>query len=236
MKNNLRQREKISTIGSCFTLIELLVVIAIIAILAAMLMPALQKARERSRRASCANSEKQIILGAILAYAEDSDGYLPSCRRQASQNGTVYDYALDALGYYQYNTGGYIDRKVFHKGCPTYPEERFQSGKYRPAYTYNAFLGQGPGGWINTTYKAKPTRISQVFKPSIKIISGDGIMAYWLGPFVGFGNEGTHFRHDDGANFMHFDGHVSYIKINAVSLDTTDKATIRKYFVPYLAE
>ncbi len=70
----MRTRVK-SAKTSAFTLIELLVVIAIIAILAAMLLPALSKAKEKAMMANCLNNHKQLIL-AWLMYAGDNRDHL----------------------------------------------------------------------------------------------------------------------------------------------------------------
>jgi len=135
----LSKIRKIGKFGA-FTLMELLVVITIIAILAAMLLPALQQAREKARQTVCMSNLRQIGL-AYLMYAQDNREHLPW-----QESG--YAIETDLSIYNQLLP--YLDRKEYWR-CPS---DRTRYDIYHSG-TSTSYLTNFVGDWGKATLKPK---------------------------------------------------------------------------------
>lgn len=205
-----------------FTLIELLVVITIIGILSAFLFPVFARAREKARQAVCVSNLKQLGMACFM-YAQDYDGCFPQGHHfDPNRKPPFYAFWFMDIQPYLRN------REVLP--CPSDPRPlTFQGYRFNYALNYQVPENFDPNDIVEALNPPGPP-LAEIDNPSYTIALcdannvcihsiichtdqrelgyNDAICSqyYWLGRMR------LEKRHNGGANFLFFDGHVKWLR------------------------
>jgi len=199
-----------------FTLIELLVVIAVIAVLMAILMPALNRAREQGKRAACLSNLKQMAMAWNL-YADDNAG------KMVNGNTALGSFNRDGTCWVYWQDGGTLEarlndirRGLLYPYCPNVRLFKCPTGIRGEVVTYaipDAMNGYYHIQGAQNQIKRLRTQIRNLSEQIIFLDEGRLSPASWT---IWYDQERwwdqITARHGDGTNFSFADGHSEYWK------------------------